>query len=137
MTVTAIGAYIPLQLLIILFMTQTGIIHSNVISQAEGYGVSLIQITSISASYIIGFIFYKFGRGFSFIIEPPHDFNIKDDILSPVNRNILIATVAVLVVISMTLITIVHLVTLCILPFALIAFGFLYYYSNRKDGQFD
>lgn len=137
MTVTGISAYIPLQLIIIVIMTQTGLITSNVVSQAEGWGVSVIQIASIVASYIIGFVFYSFGFGFSFILEPPHDFNIKEDIISPLNRKILISTIVVLIVISVALITVVHLVTLWILPVTLVAFGFLYYYSNRRDGSLD
>lgn len=133
--ITSMGlcSYIILQLTIYLFLTNTGLIDHEIVTQLGGWSVYLVQVTTILFAYLIAILLKSFNLGFSFVVIPPNDFDIKEDYINVNNRWLLVVNIVGLILVSITLVFILNQNALLIFPFALSASWLLYYYSKRRD----
>lgn len=125
------NAYIIIQLIIAILFTNFINFDKTVFAQDLTAQSQIIQLTSITLAYLVGFLLYKTRRGFSFIPVMPHEFSIKTKYNN--YRAIAIVTVVGVIFLSLALTLLLQLQIALLLPGSLIAFGLSYYFSNRKD----
>lgn len=106
---------------------------TSIIFQSHGSFVYFIQITS--DILVVGYAFFlkSTNRGFSFIIEPPHDFWIKENYMSSKNLMVLIAGGVSFVTLSLTFVLIYISNILSFITMAILAFAISFYFSHRRD----
>ncbi|MEV2911246.1 hypothetical protein ABNF65_22225 [Paenibacillus larvae] len=134
---TGMNGYIILQLLILFIFTVTGNATATVALQNQEVGIQTIQTVSIIAALLIACLLKLFNRGFSFIIEPPHEFSIKEEYMKGANRPLFFSTFIVLAVLSIALMMVYHFYTIILIASALISFVSSYYFSYRRDVSYD
>lgn len=134
---TGMTGYIILQLLILYIFIATGNATDAVALQNQEIGIQTIQAISIIAALLIACLLKLFNRGFSFIIEPPHEFSIKEEYIKGTNRPLFFTALIALVVLSVALMMVYHFYTIILITSALISFVSSYYFSYRKDVSYD
>lgn len=127
------NAYILLQLLVFYAFVFTGSMTYSVIYQSEGGGIQLIQIITILLAYLFAGGMKLFNQGFSFIISPPHDFNIKEAYTQGANGSLLVAVILALILGSLALVVAINYNTYLLILSSGILFGLSYYLSYRKE----
>lgn len=133
-TGAGLSAYYSLQLSIYYLFILSGF-QQNLIHQNTGLDVYIIQLTSITFA-IIACIILKFrGLGFSFIIEPPHDFFREEDYGSSANKMVLISGVLSFATVSLALFILYYANPLWLVLMTLITFAVSYYFSKKREGD--
>ncbi|EJW14881.1 hypothetical protein M5X00_06310 [Paenibacillus alvei] len=130
---SGLTGYISIQMIFyaILLMLKAG--QHDLIQQVEGLAIYIIQVGSILIAYLIAIIFKVKRYGFSFILEPPHDFLIRDDFSEYSNKVSLISaliSIITITVIFWIMLTKNHIASmiLCVVTFII-----SYYFSARSD----
>lgn len=136
LTVSGLVPYTIISLTVAFILNSSGVVDSSVYSDAEGIGVSILQVTSILSAYATCLLIKYLNIGWSYINRPPHDFNIKElNLFYGSNTKFLILIASSIILIALTLITVIHMESLWIFPFSLITFIALFTYSARRNDQ--
>ncbi|MFK4302326.1 MULTISPECIES: hypothetical protein [unclassified Paenibacillus] len=130
---SGLTAYINLQLFVYLFANFFGVAQPGVINYTSGFSVYFIQVSSIIIAYLISFVMGKYNLGFSFIIQPPHDFLRGENYFSSLNKMLIIGALISAVTISITLYMLYNSNTIGLLSISLFTFGLSYFFSDRGD----
>lgn len=130
---SGITAYYVLQLGLYYLYSLLGNVHENVVSQNFGVSVYLIQASSIMLALIISICLKVFNRGFSFILEPPHDFLIPENYSLSKNKMMFAGAAASTLTISVSLIFLYNSKPLGLIIISLITFSTSYYFSKWRD----
>lgn len=130
---TGFTLYINLQLLIFFLAASLGIAGNSVILDTAGFSVHFIQIMSILFAYLVAFVLYRYNLGFSFIIQPPHDFFKREDYKSSLNVLLLAGVVISIMTICLTIFFLYNMNPYGTIAITLIAFSISYYFSQRGD----
>lgn len=96
-----ICAYAALQVCLYYIFDWLNFVDIGVLKEHSGLYLYILQITAIISAYILTYILFKLGRGFTFILVPPHDFFTRENYFS--NRNL---TMISLSIISVSIISI-------------------------------
>lgn len=99
--------------------------------------VQTVQVASIALGFTIAALFKIFGLGFSFIVQGPHEFSMKEDYSSAGNRGIIISACVAAVMLAAALVFLFHLRFYFLVPLAIPAFAIIYYAANRRDRYYD
>lgn len=134
---TGLTAYINLQMIVFFFANLMKISPSNVIHTYAGFSIYSIQITSILSAYLLSFLLKRYNLGFTFIVQPPHDFLTKENYFSPVNTTMIVGTVCSTITISFTLVLLYNSDPIWLLTMSIFAFALSYYFSQRGDCEDD
>lgn len=132
-TSAGLGAYLLIQMTLYAILSGIGYLDEQLVLQSTGVEVNVVQAMSITLAYVIGFIFKKFNLGFSFIIRPPHDFSVKEDLSTARNKSLLFWSIVTLLVLSISLVALLHMKIEYVIPLLLISFSALYLQSRRRD----
>ncbi|KJD43921.1 hypothetical protein [Paenibacillus terrae] len=130
---SGLTAYINLQLFVYLFANFFGVAQPGAINYTSGFSVYFIQVSSIIIAYLISFVMGKYNFGFSFIIQPPHDFLRGENYFSSLNKMLIIGAVISAVTISITLYMLYNSNTIGLLSISLFTFGLSYFFSEKGD----
>jgi hypothetical protein len=125
--------YINLQLIVYLFANWIGLAQPGVINDIFGFSIYFIQLSSIIIAFLISFIMGRYNFGFSFIIQPPHDFLRNENYFSTLNRILILGTLISAVTIFITLYMLYNSNTIGLLAISLLTFGLSYYFSEKGD----
>ncbi|MCM3291781.1 hypothetical protein M3661_16745 [Paenibacillus sp. MER 180] len=129
---SGLSAYISIQMIVYYCLATIGIADKSVIFVYTGFPVNAIQLCSIVVGAAIALFLWMTGRGFSFIIVPPHDtFRIKYSEYS--HRIVVISGIISAVTIFLTLLIILSQNYILLMILSLASFGIAYYYSDRGD----
>ncbi|MFW5436233.1 hypothetical protein [Paenibacillus apiarius] len=129
---SGLSAYISIQMIVYYCLAALGVADKSVIFANTGLPVNAIQLCSIIIGAVIAIFLRATGRGFSFIIVPPHDtFRIKYSEYS--NRIIVISGIISAVTIFLTLIIIMSQNYILLMILSITTFAIAYYFSDRGD----
>lgn len=125
--------YAVIQFTIIPISLYFGIVNPTDLTQTTGIGTYLIQLFSDAASYVISFLIYLFGLGFSHVIRPPHDVQI--DVVDNYYKLHVTANIVGTLVICTTMYWLFnfHNSFIIVLPTSSAALAILIFLSYRKD----
>lgn len=132
-TGAGLSAYLIIQVIIYAILSSFGYLDERLVLQSTGSIVNIVQAITITVTFVIGFILKEFNLGFSFIIRPPHDFNVKEDYSKARNKALLMWSITTLVVLSISLPALLNMKMKYVVPFILISFAALYLQSCRRD----
>ncbi|AJE53799.1 hypothetical protein NS115_09490 [Paenibacillus jamilae] len=130
---SGLTAYINLQLFVYIFANFFGVAQPDIINNTSGSSIYVIQLASIFTAYFISFVMGKYNFGFSFIIQPPHDFLKGENYLSPLNKMFIIGSLISFVTILVTLYMLYNSNTIGLLSISLLTFGISYFFSEKGD----
>ncbi|WP_311077815.1 hypothetical protein [Paenibacillus polymyxa] len=130
---SGLTAYINLQLFVFLFANFFGAAEPGVINDTSGSSIYVIQLSSIIIACFISYIMGKYNLGFSFIIQPPHDFLRAENYLSSLNKLLILGALISAVTIFITLYMLYSSNTIGLLSISLLTFGLSYFFSERGD----
>lgn len=126
-------SFAVIQFLTIPLWIRLGIANMNDLKAETGTGTYLIQISTDLLCYLVAFLLYRFGLGFSHIFRPPHEVNIK--VHDPSYGFHVTANIIGTVVVSLTMYWMFATYNSISIIFgsSIVALGFLMYLSHRKD----
>ncbi|MMZ61535.1 hypothetical protein D1872_236890 [compost metagenome] len=130
---SGLTAYINLQLFVFLFAYFFGVAEPGAINDTSGSSIYVIQLSSIIIACSISYIMGKYNFGFSFIIQPPHDFLRVENYLSSLNKLLILGALISAVTIFITLYMLYSSNTIGLLSISLLTFGVSYFFSERGD----
>ncbi|WP_256020494.1 hypothetical protein [Paenibacillus kribbensis] len=126
-------AYINLQLIVFLFANFFGIAQPEVIHDTDGLSIYFIQLISIVVVFLISFLMSKYNFGFSFIVQPPHDFLRGKNYSSSLNKMLIFGAIISAITISLTLYMLYNSIAIGLLSISLLTFGISYFFSEKGD----
>ncbi|TVX93070.1 hypothetical protein [Paenibacillus agilis] len=129
------SAYISLQMIIYHLTSWAGLSNNTVIFDTAGLSVYIIQISSITVALLISLFLWVTGRGFSFILVPPHDFFFKENYAEYGNRVAIISAAISTVTIFVTLALLFAQLYIGIMVLSLVTFVTAYYFSDRSEAE--
>lgn len=130
-------AYAVIQFSLYPVLLWTGLVNEADVTSTNGLGVYAIQLCSELTGYLIAFLMYRFGLGFSHITRPPHGMSIKIRD-KQYNWQIAANVLGSLVVVFIMYWIFNHISYLfVILPSSLLALSSLVFLSYRKDYDYD
>ncbi|WP_342414577.1 hypothetical protein NST83_13460 [Paenibacillus sp. FSL R10-2782] len=130
---SGLTAYINLQLFVYLFANFFGAAQPGAINYTSGFSIYFIQLSSIIIAYLISFVMGKYNFGFSFIIQPPHDFLRGENYFSSLNKMLILGSLISTITIFITLYMLYNSSTIGLLSISLFTFGLSYFFSERGD----
>ncbi len=133
-TSAGIVAFTAIQLILFYGLTMTNVINPDILSQTGGWGVYLIQISTELICFLIGFILWKFNRGFSFIILPPHNFKRKAN-YSVTDKMLLFSTAISVISIFVTLWLLYTANPFAVIVMSVLSFLISHVFSKRGEMQ--
>lgn len=132
--VVAVGfmTFTAIQLLIYYFYTATGTANSAVLAEISGLAVYMVQISTEVIVFMLCFILWRFGYGWSFIILPPHNF-AKREKYTGFNMELIISTAISVAVIGATVVFLHDGNSFPLIIFVFVSFGVSYYLSKKGE----
>ncbi|MDQ0493358.1 hypothetical protein [Paenibacillus brasilensis] len=134
-TGAGLTAYINLQLFVFLFANFFGIAQPEVIQDTDGLPIYSIQLISIVVVYLISFVISKYNFGFSFIVQPPHDFLRVENYFSSLNKLLIFGALISATTISITLYMLYNANAIGLLSLSLLTFGISYFFSEKGENE--
>lgn len=126
------SAFAAIQVAFAMVVFMTGVIKTNVATNAFGIGINTIQIGSEILTFAICYTLYRLRWGWSYVIQPPHDFYIKEP-LNKAEKNLLVAAVVVVSTFIFSYTAYQHLSFYVVTPVTIGCYACLYYISRVRD----
>ncbi|MCG7406807.1 hypothetical protein MH117_05195 [Paenibacillus sp. ACRRX] len=98
LSLSGYASYISVQSIVYFLLSLILDFDSALLTQQQGTYLYLLQLTTAGTTMLLSFLLYKLGLGFTFIIHPPHSFNIK--INKKKEGKVFYATVATFLILS-------------------------------------
>ncbi|BCG57680.1 hypothetical protein [Paenibacillus sp. URB8-2] len=128
-----ICGYALIQVALYYFYAWTNLMNVGVLKENSGFYISLLQVSTIVAAFVLSWALTRFNLGFSFIIVPPHDFLVKENYFTNRNLILVIGSLASLATVSVTILFLYNANPLGLLLIAAVAFGLSFYFSGWSD----
>lgn len=129
---SGLSAYISIQMIVYFTLEIVGFADRSVIFEASGFEVNTIQVISMLIGALIAVFLKSTGRGFSFILIPPHD-SYKVKYMEYKHLILLISSLISGVTISLTILIMVSQNYILMIILSLSTFVIAYYFSDRGD----
>lgn len=121
-----------IQLLVYYFYTATGAANSTILAAVSGIAVYIVQISTEAVVFVLCFLLWRFGYGWSFIILPPHNFAKKEK-YTGFNMELIVSTIISVAVIVATVVFLHDGNSFPLIILVFICFGVSYYLSKKGE----